>query len=410
MEVLKLKPSRCVNCKPATRWNLLIAVVLFGVVAIRFPVGMELRAAFEFSVRVAIVFLFAAYLMEVNPWIGFFLLLSLFSHTVPVMFVGKHMALHSQQSYIALDWVVFGCLLFYIIYERCSSLNIILNCMCIVALFHIAWVICQNLGVDPSPIYGMKGNLTKTGLMANRNEAGALIAILSAAFFRPKWCVFLPVVALGSVLSWSLGGQLGVCASGVAYLTLHKKRYWPTIGIVAGGIGLYVLSNDNDLVSYSQRLFIWKKAIVITYDNHPLLGWGLGQWVLVNDVLTKAQYWGGSSYGVASWSRTHNSFIQAYAEMGIAFIPILTGYVIHTIRCYHAGMLVPLAAMGAVFVGCNVNSLFRMNMIVGMFIIVWIAILQRTQNGYNNSQEHNTESTKGYTGDSCDCRQRVFRG
>jgi len=359
-------------------YTYLIVAVFFTVTTFRVPVGGELRALFEYSVRCGIVLLFAAYLIkEVNLWAGILLITGLISHSLPWFILSGVNQLHTTRSYIALDWMVFSLILYALLVKTDYDIETVYNMICVAALIQVVWLISQRIGYDPYRLIGFKGNLEVTGLMANPNETSAFIAICTPAFFRGKWLWFLPVVMVGLFILGCLNGMLALSAAGAIYLFLfaYKKRNIVLIiGAVVGvALVVYDMYSSNLVGSTEARLYIWKKSISLTLINQPFLGFGLGNWANIDQLLINNQAYEGTT----SWSRLHNSFIQGYVEMGAMFIVVMIGYGSDIYRRYKKG-IVPLCALAVIFICCNTNSLFRMNAINGMFAILWLAILEKS--------------------------------
>ena len=355
----------------------LIATVFFAVAIFRIPVGGELRALFEYSVRCGIVLLFAAYLIkEVNIWAGLFLIVGLISHSLPWFLLSNENQLHTTRSYIALDWLMFGLILYTILVKTDFDIEAIYNMMCVVALIQVVWLVSQRLGYDPYRLVGFKGNLSVTGLMANPNETSAFIAICTPAFFRRKWLWYLPAVVAGIFVLGCLNGIFAVFSVGATFLFLHSDRKKSNAFMLSAVAGLTLIVYDfysGGASSIEQRLYIWKKSIVLTLKNQPFLGFGLGNWVNVDQLIVANKAYEGTT----SWSRLHSSFIQGYVEMGVMFLAVLIGYGSDIFRRYRDQVL-PICALAAIVVCCNTNSVFRINAINGMFVILWLSILEKS--------------------------------
>jgi len=360
--------------------SVLIAAVILLITVVRIPVGGEIRAFLEYSTRCGIVFIFAVYLFKINVWVSLLLILSLFAHTVPWFVLSDYTLLHSQQSYIALDWMVFGCVLYFVLLE--ADTETMLNMMCIAALIQSCMLFLQLCEFDPYRLFGMTSNLSPTALMANSNETSAFLAICSIAFFRKMWVwgliVILPAIVLVGDSNGALGFLAAVCI--YQYIKLGQKVFWVYAVVLA--LGIYTIYLDYHATGFSfitERLYIWKKSIQLTFENQPLLGFGLGNWKNVNAQIME---YGGGYRGVNMWTRVHNTFVQGYVEMGIGFVFLMVGFITAILlkckdRIIRYDARLPLAALGAIFVCCNANSLFRMNVINGVFVIIWISILQK---------------------------------
>jgi hypothetical protein len=352
-----------------------IATIILMAAIVRLPFGSELRAGFEFNVRIAIVLIFAIWLYSnVNKWVGLFLGLSTFSFCIPYL-VLTGSEIQTRQSYIALDWVVFGCVLYALISKMDIGEENIYIALAIIVCVNVLFLIVQRMNIDPYAFIGMKGNYAPTGLMANRNEVSSTIAICSPVFFRAKWWPLIGVSLIGLYLSSSLGGMIGFCAIVILFFTI-KEGYDRKNTLFFLGTAVCILLILIDIYldgskNIKLRFDVWVKAIRLSFANQPFLGFGLGNWILVNDKMVES-----NSYStVASWSRLHNSFVQGYVEMGIGFIVIVIAYFRQIIK--NVKYSIPVLALGPIVVCCSTNSLFRMNAINGMIVIVWLALLNR---------------------------------
>ena len=352
------------------KWSYLAAAVFFMAAVVRVPVGGdELRDWFEFVVRSATVFLMAACIIKwVNIWVGAFLLLALFSHSIPWLILSGGKYIQTWESYMALSTVMFGCILYSILSTIKLEKRILYNMLCIVALINVVFIIFQISGIDPYVIFGAKGNCSPTGLMSNRNETAAFIAICSPAFFRKKWAWFIPLLLLSLFCMRSFNGIIGIGAAVTVFIWLRGRRIAAVCaGTVATIFFVWYDGVSTTVDAITPRLYIWKNAILLTYDNCRVMGVGLGNWKIINQILTEAGWFSDGG----KWSRIHNSFIQGYVEMGIVFIILVLGY----LKSILSKNSVHMAALAAIVVCCSTNSLFRMNAINGMVVILWAAML-----------------------------------
>jgi len=340
-----------------------------------------MRAWFEFSVRVGFVFLIACYLIKhVDIWVGLFLMLALFSHSVPFFILSGGEYLQSRESYLALNSVLIGCVSYSILIKTKININTLLNMMCIVCVIHVITLVVQKLGLDPYSMFGIKSNISPTALMANRNETSAFFAICFPAFFRKKWCYLSPIAMAGIFLVGCLNGLLAMLVSVFVWLLIisDKKKNVLLVAALSVSAGSCVILYDiwfSGISSFSDRLYIWEKSLSLSFKNQPILGWGLGNWENVNEIIAKA----GGYKNKMMWSRVHNTFIHAYIEMGVVFIILIIGYFFSILKKVSKKSIISISALSAIFICCNTNSLFRMNAINGAFVILWLAILNIQQ-------------------------------
>lgn len=345
----------------------MVAVVLVIAATVRLPFG-SMREWFELTVQWGTIFLVSAYLMRINKWAGLFLLFALFSHSYPIFYISGWKVIATDASQDALYAVLLGCLLYGVIVERCTRYDRILNALVILACINVLFLATYKLGGDPYKFIGLTSRADiHCGIMANPNESGALMALCFPAFLRKRWCYGIPVVLIGLVLSSSFGGVLGVGLATCVFLSI-MGYWWVSIIAVIGGI---VYWKFVDAPQIDVRLGIWKQGLSMCFDNNPVLGCGLGNWKAIYPKMVQA--------GVieSGFIRLHNGFIQGYVEMGIGFVMLLIGYIADTLRKIDfKRTAVPLAALGAITGTMIANSVFQMNALNGMIIVVWLAILE----------------------------------
>lgn len=332
----------------------------------------QLRPGFEFSFRVAVIFLLAIFLYQtVNIWLGLFLMLALFSHSVPMFYISGYKALNTPQSYSALNSVVYGSLFFTIMVLKNPRPSFILNVICIMASINLLWLIVSYVGWDPYKMLGATSTMHRaTGIMANPNESSALMAISLPAFLRKKVIYFIWIPIAGLVLSKSFGGFLAATFAAMAYLYAagHLKISMILALAVIGAV--YWKTVD---MPGTERFHPWSRSLKIYLQNNPVLGCGLGNWKLIYPEMVKA--------GVidSGWIRLHSSFIQGWVEMGFGFLLFLVGTTIDTVKRVRPvlkSVALPLAGVVAVLGAMTVNSMFRMNALNAMIAVSWFALLE----------------------------------
>lgn len=119
---------------------------------------------------------------------------------------------------MARNAILFGCLWYFLIVSMFNKGNIhyLLNALCITALCNVVFVGFQSKGIDPYGIFTfgiMKGGIESNlyaGLMANPNSLSTLLALSFPAFFRKWWCIGIPIVITGMVLTKCSGGVAAV--------------------------------------------------------------------------------------------------------------------------------------------------------------------------------------------------------
>lgn len=334
-----------------------------------------MRDGFDFNTRAGIILLIAAYMFYyVDVFLGLFLALALFSHTVPGFILSNYTKAVTVESYIALDFALLGSLLYAVLVKTDIDIDMMLNLICACVVLTFVCLALQKAQIDPYKALGMTSNMAPTGLMANCNETSAFLAIGSAAFFRKYWCFLIPIVVIPAlVISGSLNGYLGFMAALTLYFSFKYKRILP-IGIIVGVILVVIDTMRSDL-SLNFRWYIWQKSVDLVFQNQPFLGFGLGNWKIIDSAIMAEK-----AYVTAThWSNVHNSFIQGYIEMGAGFLILLAGYLTNLCVRITKNQILSISACGAIFLCMNTNSLFQMNIINGVFVILWLAILKKQQ-------------------------------
>lgn len=215
MERWKSKISTYLNFN---KWDYLVAAMLLGVVVARYPVD-SLRGWFEVCFRMGCGFLFSYYLYtEINKWAGLLLLFGVLSHVIPN---------YTSESKDALYALMLGLGFYVLIIKKCTNMNILIGMIAVVAVIQSIFLIFQSFGVDPYKFFFryMSCSGQVEGLMANRNEASAFLAITAPAFFRKKWWWFLLLILPGIYCAKGFGGYLGFCAALLCYSMLCLSDY-----------------------------------------------------------------------------------------------------------------------------------------------------------------------------------------
>jgi len=351
-------------------------VLILGAIA-RPPV-VSLREYLEFMFRCAVVLLFAIYLYrDINKYAGLFLMLALFSHSVPGLILSGFKQLQTDQSYIALNMVAAGCGLYALIIAKCLKVDRLLDALCVIAISDVLALIYMQQTLNP-----LNADVSRaSGIFANPNESAACLAMCGPAFFRRYWVFFLPGILLGLGLSKSSGGVIGFASAAVLFMIVSKPGWVALISgcAIMAGLALFVKYIDQPCIR--PRWELWQKAISISIINQPFLGFGLGNWAAIYPGLLQR---GAFPQG---WVRLHNSFIQGFVEMGVLFPIIILGYVASIVRRVTSTVAMPLAAMAAIVAGMITNSMFRMSALNAMIAVVWLAIME-IMAGRNNGILH----------------------
>jgi O-antigen ligase len=221
-----------------------------------------------------------------------------------------------------------------------KRLNLILG---VFVLCGVGMAFSTLIGVVP-PILGYRAIAIKTGIFADPNDLAFLLcSILPFLLFfylkeRKKLITKLitiagiTIVITAIVLTYSRGGFLGLCAVGFGFaifIARKSKRY--IFLILAGAVLVWSFapmvykarmstitewSVDPETGLTGTRIDSWL-PILKAGLRHPVIGSGAGTSLYIN----------GLERG--DWHVVHNSFIQAFAEMGvIAFLCYILLFII----------------------------------------------------------------------------------
>lgn len=347
-------------------WTYLVAAVMLFAAVARFDSADNLRIWFEFFFRVGSLALFATYLFfDVNRWAGMLLMLGIVSHIYPGF---------TQASYISLNSLAIGCGLYALIVKKVKDTEFLMDIFCLAVIAMVIALTFQAFGKDPFRVfYGIKMvGENNEGLMSNRNETSAFIAINGIAFLRTKWRWFIPVVIMGLYFAQGLGGMLAFGLGTVFFAWCHGYRLWPIIGLIAALTAAYFIIED---LGMSNRFRVWKIGLYRWWADWTWLGCGIGNWKIQKDLPFLAM---GKGVRVP-YLDLHNSFIQGLVEMGPAFVVIIGGFfgsIFYRARPYLKDLSIPIAAIICIIVASSVNTMERMNAINAMFSIAWLAIYE----------------------------------
>jgi len=357
--------SRLTIRLPSNALPAFAAAAMLLAAVFRLPVRPgELRVSFALLAEAAVGLTLALALWRyANRWVASFLVLALVSSFFPFYDRASFLAFHGI-FYMAL-W--YGLVIFVVAQTDRSALEgcgLFLNALCIAALFNVVFVVLQVLDVDPlfEPIGG--GRSVPAGLMANPNEASALLAFAAPAFWRPRWRWGLVAVLAGLCMVKSVGGPLALGCGAVFYGVVRGRLYL-SLGLALAGVLFYAFLID---APGFERWPVWKQGLKL-YTQHWVMGSGIGHWKYVFHSQENL-----ARFGV-HWSMAHNELLQGLFEMGIGFAVVLAGYLRNAWRRYHAGALVPATALVIILVNSLVNYSFH---IAGtaMVAVTWLAILE----------------------------------
>lgn len=355
----------------ARAWSWAVSGLFLFVLLARWHVDSQ-RAWYEMCVHAGAGLLFAAFLFfHVNRWAGLLLLLGVVSHIYP------H---YTIESYVALDRLMIGLGLYALIVKCCQAYAVV-NVLAIGSLLMSVAVILQWCGLD---VYSLAsgGFVTVTatggeGLMSNRNESAAFLAITAPALFRGRWWYLVPVLVAGLYCVGGFGGFAGFGAGVLVFVVLSFPWWCGLVCFVALAAGLVIVNQYVDTAGWHNRLVsAWIPAIKIWKKYWMWTGCGLGNWK--NEI----PYLYRQGVFVEGFTRLHNSFVQGLVEMGPAFLAVVAGYGVQVLRnCRQA--VIPTSAIAAIAVMANVNTIERMNAINMFTMVLWLAVFQlQIQPGY----------------------------
>jgi len=348
--------------KSPSRGNLIgfcVAAALIGMAFIRFPVpDGSFRAMFRMIAESVVLFSIAGVVAyRVNLWVGAFMALVVASWAFQVH--------HGRVSYLARDyflimsaWLVF---VWWAVRQGGNVSEWIMNAIAVIALLNVFFLAFQWFGSTWAGMINCSEMKHPIGLMANKNETGALIAMAFPAFCRKRWVYLLPAVIVGLVLARTSTPVLAVGAGLVVWAGIKGHRFFPLLALLLGMI-LYIELWDSEylfLDTVQARLDIW----LLGYDKffyHPLFGAGIGHWPLATNQL-----------------HAHNDFWQLTFEMGVLVPVIAIGYAVNVMRRFSQEAVLPL--IGVVIVA--VCSFFSFTAHVATTAIVaatWMALLENS--------------------------------
>lgn len=352
------------------RWHNIIGIVIFSIMFVRLPAD-SLRAMALGMFRYSVILLFAVYVAEsVNVWVGVFLYAAILSSRFPQ---------YSLQAYYSLEIVALYVGFYTLLVLKCQDFEKVMNFICVAVIIHCVFLIMQYYQIDPYKTFYrfLKGSsLSPTGLVNNKNAAGALIALGLPCFMRRFWYWFIPLLISGLIISASTGGFLASAAVILIYGMIHADHFGMKVLIITTtGCSIAYFLHNIDLPFIKPRIELYKKTWPL-FKTAWWHGVGIGRWKVVNTKLIRA------GYLEPGWLRMHNTFIQATVEMGAGFLILLYGYTLtmwaRIVNKSNYKLLAPLAAIAIV---ANANSVFRMNTVNGMIIVFWLAYIERSLKG-----------------------------
>lgn len=316
----------------------------------------------EVSYRTALIVLFhcaavwclAFFLfMDVNRWAGLLVFWALASSIICSLVYSRWTILYSVASFDALVELCAGAIIYAIIVLKVTNTDIVKDAMIAACLIHMLYAMAQ-----PRPAYG---------LMGNPNDASAFIGICAPAFFRKNRWPFALYLPFGLVKTVSCCGMIAATLALIVALWFMGHHYWPVIVSAVGAVLFFFFVDTPGF----ERLDYWRTGYQAAKTNKWYLGLGPGNWKLFfADAYSKGLIT--EHYMV----RLHNTFLEGFAEMGIGFVAVVTGYLTDIFRRLTKGSANEMAGLAACFAVNMTDTAFKLNAANGLFIIGWLAMTE----------------------------------
>ena len=295
-----------------------------------------------------------------NKWLSGLLMLATVSCFIPRLTTG---------SFLTFQVIVFGAMWYLILtmYLKERYVSILLDAICIIAVCNVVYHGVQLAGYDL--IYKDIGGASTTqavGFMSNRNELGALLAFCLPAFFRKWWACVIPLIIVGFINTYSMGGVLAAGAVITVVLFWYLRTWWAITAFIfcLCSVALYGLIVDPHFDT--SRLVAWRLMWDL-YKENWVMGFGLGSFFTI--------FMGLKEHFVTPYGQAHNDLFQGVFEMGISFAVLTAGYFVSIIRRINKKAILSLAAITGIVVNSLVNFPFHVA-ITAMVAITWMAILE----------------------------------
>jgi hypothetical protein len=258
----------------------------------------------------------------------------------------------NQYSELTLHILVFVLVVYQILANTLTKdrVNVVLNIVCWVGLIHSAVTILQSFGVwftvyptgldlktvkltifqsSAYPIYilGHQCQDVLVGCADNTNSAAAFLAMCFPAFFRKRWCFFIPILILAFFLFHALGGIIAACAAALVFLILNFKKRYLLLVIPSAVVFIAYFSKFEHIqgLLMRDRGPVWWFHITHLIAKRPVVGWGLGQSEFLWPIIKK-EVWP----NFPPWRHSHNEPITLTTELGIIGLILVSGYFIKT--------------------------------------------------------------------------------
>jgi hypothetical protein len=273
--------------------------------------------------------------------------------------------LATVRSFQALRVVFISVGLYYLICSINFEVERVMNVLVAGCLVHILFLVLKHYNIEPYMIYGMKTMSGGIGLTANPNEASAMLTLCAPAFFRPKFIYLTPLLVVGYAIAGSFAGYLAIGM--FLCIFLIKKRLWWALAVVAGAV-VYGYFYKRPFPG-DHRLIIWSDTIKAYFKERMVWGYGLGHFEYISKNLLI-----GDGTRELTVHRAHNTFLQAWFEIGFPVVPVIAAFIWRKIKGVVASQHV--YAIAGMLLVCSVNSAFRINAINALIMIVWLSMIK----------------------------------
>ncbi len=315
---------------------LILTVGMLGII----PGVLPFRVNKELVCEWSIIFFIALCLK--NKWVSFLVIWSLIN-SVLTLYVPQPVMV-SRAYILTLHMIVFFAVAYNFISEKSIDIDKILNFICVRAIISVVvmglqylgvWILILQKNVDEIPKYFMahplprvsfvvfKNNVPPLGFMDNPMTTGAFLALCLPAFFRKKWCMFLPMIFLGIFANKVMGAIIPAGVISILFIIWKWRRKGLLCCLlVLLGVLVWVYFNEpaSRLLSFNRRMPVWNFAINELIPRKGIVGWGIGQaqflpYIPIFEGIIDRR-----------WVHYHNEFINLTIELGYIGLILFLGY------------------------------------------------------------------------------------
>lgn len=404
-----------------------VLLCLAGLLAIvPFVPGVRLNFKFVY-INLAVIAFAGLIAIRINPWVGLFLVVAVFS---------AHYPYTSKESRETLFYILIGMIWFYCL-SYVKNEERIYTGMRIAVILHLVFLGLQAFDLDftKAPKYealitGFSGD-PPVGILSAPAEASAFIAIGFIVFaklpsrliklplfwnasavhrndlsllrnrlplirkvlplfwndigkisygrwfvwieYRNKiklsWLMFIPLLIWGLWQTSTFTGPLAVGASAMLVFFIYFDIAWQfklmVLGMVAFMVFLYAVICDVPDIAW--RYQTWKRALFQIWPLRPVSGHGLGHWKVIHSHPILTVFTDGKAM-----TKAHFDTLQALIEMGLPFVVCFAGYFLQLRR--QLRKIDPKIVFGicsAFIVSCTFFVMH--NPLTALMVISWLA-------------------------------------